>query len=148
MLRADRVARSEDQVKMMGRMAQTSEFAHPATPPRRAADAALATLLLVDDNEAALELARIMLVQRAKLRCNIQIARDGEEALQILRASAGRAASIDLVLLDINMPRVDGFEVIRELNADPALPKPAIVLCSSIVCRDDQERASALGAAG
>ena len=104
----------------------------------------LATVLVVDDNDAALELARIMLAEHSKLRCHILSAGSGEEALAMLQ----EGLSVDLLLLDINMPRLDGFDVLIELSNNAALAKPIVVMCSSICTGQDIARANALGAAG
>lgn len=108
----------------------------------------LASVLVVDDNNAAIELARIMLEKRSKLRCNMHYASGAEEALAFMRAAAETGAPVDLLLLDINMPRTDGFEVLAALAADPAIPALAIVMCSTSSFDRDIERAFALGACG
>jgi adenylate cyclase len=81
-------------------------------------------LLVVDDNE----LNRDMLKRRLeRLGYNVSCAENGIEALRLLRAE-----SFDLLLLDIFMPELDGFEVLEQLNAEPALRDiPVIVLSAS-----------------
>src|SRR5262249_53786272 len=81
----------------------------PREAPSLAApdEANLATILVVDDNDAAIELARIMLVEQSKLRCRILSARSGQEAMDLLNNLDDRVP-IDLILLDINMPGMDG----------------------------------------
>lgn len=108
----------------------------------------LATVLVVDDNQAAIELARIMLVQQAHLRCNILSAQSGDEALSVMHQQAAQGDKVDIVLLDINMPRMDGFEVLERVAADHDLPRPAVVMCTTSCYDKDIERAHALGAAG
>ena len=108
----------------------------------------LATVLVVDDNPASIELARIMLMQKAHLQCNLECAAGGDEALAIMRALANSGAQVDLVLLDINMPRLDGFEVLAQLASDAGIPKAAVVMCTTSSERNDIERAFALGASG
>ena len=107
----------------------------------------LATILVVDDNRASLELARIMLLQRAGLRCHLKSAASGDEAIAIIRAQAQCGAQVDLMLLDVNMPRLDGFEVLQHLSRVD-IPKPAVVMCSTSTSDQDVERAYALGASG
>ncbi|MES1199901.1 MAG: response regulator [Pseudomonadota bacterium] len=113
-----------------------------------AGSALLATVLVVDDNEAAIELARIMLVQHSKLKCNLQSACSGEEALEFLRAAAQSGRRVDLMLLDINMPRINGFQVLSELSPEPSEARPTVVMCSTSHYDQDIERAYALGASG
>jgi CheY-like chemotaxis protein len=127
---------------------------HDATPPCVLASSShpggrmLATVLVVDDNEASIELARIMLVRRSQLKCILLYAGSGDEALATMRTMAAQGAQVDLVLLDINMPRLDGFEVLRELSADVSIPMPAVIMCSTSSSSKDLERAYALGASG
>jgi signal transduction histidine kinase len=79
-------------------------------------DKPLANLLLVEDNKADLELARIMLMEDAKLQCNLLVATDGYEALDILHGKKHQTEPIDLILLDINMPKMDGFELLEKMR--------------------------------
>jgi signal transduction histidine kinase len=124
-----------------------------AVPPPRAAAVpgeadSLATILVVDDNDAAIELARIMLVQQSNLQCHILCANSGEQALGMLRDVAATSRNVDIMLLDINMPRMDGFKLLQLVRADATLPKPAIIMCSTSCYDKDVERAQALGASG
>ena len=75
-------------------------------------------------------------------------ASSGEEALEIVRTAALNNRRIDLMLLDINMPRIDGFEVLQQLLDDSIAQKPSVVMCSTSKYDKDIERAAALGAAG
>ena len=92
-------------------------------------------LLLVEDDEVD-----IMNVQRAFRKANIAnpfwSARDGIEALELLRSGKVPLHSL-LVLLDLNMPRMNGIEFLRELRADPELAHlPVVVLTTSDDERD------------
>lgn len=112
-----------------------------ASPKRT--DSETANILLVDDREEDLELTRIALFRRPKLRCNLHIARDGREAY----ASLSRLCPpIDLVLLDINMPDVNGFELLELIRANPALRRIPVVMCSGSDYEPDRQRAFNLGA--
>lgn len=65
------------------------------------------------------------------------IAGDGIEALRMLRETSNRAALPDLILLDWNMPRQNGLQILTELKSDPALkPIPVLVMTSSMAARD------------
>jgi chemotaxis family two-component system response regulator Rcp1 len=90
-------------------------------------------ILLVEDNPADVRLTQEAL-REGKVRNILHVARDGVEALEFLRkkgkhAGAGRP---DLVLLDLNLPRKDGREVLAEIKADPELKTlPVVVLTTS-----------------
>lgn len=96
-------------------------------------------VLLVEDDEVD-----VMNVQRAFKKNNITnplyLAGNGLEGLEMLRNNSvpeGRR----LVLLDLNMPKMNGIEFLRELRADPALnPTPVVVLTTS---NDDRDRVEA-----
>jgi chemotaxis family two-component system response regulator Rcp1 len=96
-------------------------------------DAQAVEILLVEDNAADVRLTKEAL-QEGKVRNNLTVARDGEEALEILRRIGphGGAARPDLILLDLNLPRKDGREVLATLKADPSLKHiPVVVLTTS-----------------
>lgn len=122
----------------------------PADKARAAAadDHTLARVLLVDDNEAAIELTRIVLIEGSKLRCQFVSAGGGEEALSLLADAARKNEGFDLVLLDINMPRMDGFEVLQRIRQNTATSKVAVVMCTTSSYDKDLERARDLGATG
>jgi two-component system, chemotaxis family, response regulator Rcp1 len=90
-------------------------------------------ILLVEDNPGDARLTREALAQ-SKVRNNLHHAKDGEEAVAFLRRQ-GPYANVrtpDLVLLDLNLPRRDGREVLEDIKKDPALKHiPVVVLTSS-----------------
>lgn len=90
-------------------------------------------ILMVEDNEGDVVLARTAL-QTAKLRNDLHVVPDGVEAVAYLRRQGGYAAAPrpDLILLDLNLPRKDGREVLAEIKSDPDLRSiPVVVLTSS-----------------
>jgi chemotaxis family two-component system response regulator Rcp1 len=90
-------------------------------------------LLLVDDNPDDIELTLAALAT-TKLAESVVVVKDGIEAMQYLRREADFHAAIipSLVLLDLNMPRKDGREVLAEMKEDPQLRKiPVVVLTTS-----------------
>jgi CheY-like chemotaxis protein len=103
----------------------------------------IATVLLVDDDEMAIELAQIQLIDANRLQCKVVVAHDGLEALARLRDSR-----IDLVLLDINMPRMDGFELLERMREEGLLVHVPVVMCSTSTYQEDIMRAKNLGACG
>ncbi len=109
----------------------------------------LANVLLVDDSEADVELTRIMLLKEARLKCNLLVARDAEQALTIMNSPEHKARDpIDLMLLDINMPGLDGLELLKQLRADGAHAELPIIMCTTSSYDQDMERAAKLGATG
>jgi CheY-like chemotaxis protein len=98
----------------------------------------LAEILLVEDNEGDIELTREAF-KDARFRNNLQIAEDGAKALDILFKRNGfeKAQTPDIILLDLNLPRVDGREVLETIKGNDALKRiPTIVLTSSMADRD------------
>lgn len=97
-----------------------------------------ANILLVEDNPADVRLTQEVL-RETQLDFVMQLARDGEQAMQILRKQAPfeDAQTPDLVLLDLNLPRKDGREVLAEVKSDPDLRRiPVLVLSTSKAERD------------
>jgi two-component system, response regulator len=98
-------------------------------------------ILLVEDNADDVELTRLAF-RRSNVANDIVVARDGQEALEYLFAT-GRHADRDLtrspevVLLDLNLPKIDGLGVLREVRADRRTRRlPVVVLTSSKEERD------------
>lgn len=108
----------------------------------------LATVLLIDDRKADVELARVFLQVRDRLQFNLKVANGAKEALEMLKQAVTRGEMVDLLLLDINMPGMDGFELLEEIRKDEALMQIAVVMCTGSTYDQDQTRAHALGAAG
>lgn len=121
----------------------------PFGPSRASIDNAdLANILLVEDNKADVELARIMLIDEPQMKCNFTVAHDGYEALQLLRESRNKSSSVDLMLLDINMPRMNGFELLEKMQSEEKLRDIPVIMCSTSNYDKDMQKAKALGAVG
>jgi two-component system response regulator len=90
-------------------------------------------VLLVEDNDADVELTRETL-EGSRLDVELSVACDGIEAIDFLRgqSAAPYSDAPDLILLDLNLPRVDGREVLVTIKADHRLKTiPVVVLTSS-----------------
>jgi CheY-like chemotaxis protein len=90
-------------------------------------------ILVVEDNPGDVRLVREAL-DHNKLANHVTYVADGEEAMAALRGEGAFAGRVrpDLVLLDLNLPRKDGREVLAEMKADPDLRRiPVVVLTSS-----------------
>jgi chemotaxis family two-component system response regulator Rcp1 len=99
----------------------------------RAVEFGPAEILLVEDNPADVRLTREAL-NSDRLWNNLSVAKDGVEAMAYLRQEGKFAAAPrpDLILLDLNLPKKDGREVLAEIKADPNLMRiPVIVLTTS-----------------
>lgn len=87
-------------------------------------------ILLVEDNPGDVRLTREAL-RDAKVRNNLHVVSDGEEAVAFLRRAAPHAAVPRLILLDLNLPRKDGREVLEEIKGDPDLRRIPVVIVTS-----------------
>ena len=96
-------------------------------------DFANATILLVDDNLQNLELMQAYL---ESLPCRIQVARDGIEAMQLIERDQP-----DMVLLDVMMPRMSGFEVCQKIKATPSTRDIVVIMVTALHEVGDFERA-------
>jgi chemotaxis family two-component system response regulator Rcp1 len=93
-------------------------------------------ILLVDDNEGDILLTKEAL-DDARIINKISIAYDGVEALRFLRKQIGGQNMPDLILLDINLPRMDGTELLGIIKTDPQLKRiPVIMLTTSSAEKD------------
>lgn len=96
------------------------------------------SILLVEDNEGDIVLTMEAL-KEAKVHNTVDVARDGEEALRRLRkeGSFAQAQTPDMILLDINLPRLDGQELLAIIKNDPVLKIiPVIMLTTSDAEKD------------
>jgi CheY-like chemotaxis protein len=95
-------------------------------------------ILLVEDSPGDIRLTQEVL-QGARIANQLNVAQDGEDAMRFLRREGDHAGAPrpDLILLDLNLPRKDGREVLAELKADADLHTiPVIVLTTSAEERD------------
>ncbi len=99
--------------------------------------AAAHRILIADDNQANCELLEAYL---AELDCEVEIAKDGQDTLDKVAAFKP-----DLILLDIMMPKLSGFEVCQKLMGDPATRRILILMVTALNELGDIERGVAAG---
>lgn len=89
-------------------------------------------ILLVEDNEGDVRLIKEAFGER-NINKEFSIARDGEEAIKYLfrRGNYSHASRPDLILLDINLPKKNGFEVLEIIKNDPYLKSIPVIIVSS-----------------
>ena len=95
-------------------------------------------ILLVEDDPGDVIIAKEALEQ-SKLVNNLHVAMNGDEALEYLRREGEHADAPkpDLVLLDLNLPRRDGREVLAEVKADPDLRRIPVVILTTSQAEED-----------
>ena len=97
----------------------------------------MAKILLVEDNE----LNRDMLSRRLTRRgYTVVVAEDGEQGLDLVRSERP-----DLVLMDMSLPGIDGWEATRRLRADPAIAGVRVIALTAHAMAGDRERALEAG---
>ena len=104
-------------------------------------------ILMVDDNPADIDLTSEVLAQ-SNQHFHVNSVTDGAEAISFLRRQ-GKYASApapDLVVLDLNLPRRDGRQVLSDMKTDPALAKIPVVIFTTSQASSDVSRSYELGA--
>lgn len=104
-------------------------------------------ILLVEDSAADIRLT-VEALKEGKVKNHLSIARDGEETLDFLRQQNGHenAPRPDLILLDLNLPKKDGREVLQEIKADPNLKRIPVVVMTTSQAEEDIIKAYNLSA--
>ena len=97
-------------------------------------------ILIVDDNPVNLKLVRVLLSSQGY---EVRSAGDAEEALAVLREFMPR-----MILMDVQLPGMDGLELTRRLKADPALRGVIILGLTAYAMKGDQEKVLAAGCDG
>ena len=103
-------------------------------------------ILLIDDNDADVYLVRRAL-KTAGLAIDFTVLKDGEEGLAFARGQDQSAPLPDLVVLDLNLPKIGGAEVLRAMKGNPALALIPVVVMSSSASKAEQAVIAELGAA-
>ena len=108
-------------------------------PPRRL------KILLVEDSEADVWLF-CEAFDALRIEHDLHVVRDGERAIELLTSPDRTEALPEIILLDINMPKIDGFTVLTTVRADPRLRAIPVIMLSSSRDQHDVRRAHELGA--
>ncbi len=103
-------------------------------------------ILLVDDNDADVELLKELMRDKLPLE-NIQVAIDGDEAIKFLRSEKHEGGPpVDLAILDLNLPKKNGYEVLKEIKSDPRMKALPVVVLTGSSSEKDVKAAYELGA--
>ena len=97
-------------------------------------------ILIVDDNVQNLKLARVLLATEGY---EVRAAADAEDALKVLESFTPR-----LILMDLQLPGMDGLELTRRLKADPARREIVVIALTAYAMKGDAEKAFAAGCDG
>ncbi|WP_028614339.1 response regulator [Pseudomonas sp. LAIL14HWK12:I12] len=119
------------------RTLQGHEPEHPLATPAISLEQGRARILLVEDNPVNQLVAKGML---AKLGCQVQLATQGAEALELLEQD-----EFDLILMDCNMPVMDGYEASRRIRQSGRWPHLPIVALTANAMPEERERCRAAG---
>lgn len=110
--------------------------------------AALKRILLVEDNEHDVDLT-LAALEEYNLANEVVVARDGVEALDYLYQRGKHSDRADglpaVVLLDLNLPKVDGMEVLQRMKIDPVLKQVPVVMVTASRVEQDLVRSYELG---
>ncbi len=102
-------------------------------------------ILLVEDNLSDIEITRRAL-HRRRVTDELTVARDGQEALDILFGHQNDdVPQPGLILLDLNLPKVDGREVLEKIKADPKLKRIPVIVLTASTREEDIARCYDLG---
>jgi CheY-like chemotaxis protein len=102
-------------------------------------------ILLVEDNLSDIEITRRAL-HRRRVTDELTVARDGQEALDMLFGHPnGDVPPPGLILLDLNLPRVDGREVLEKIKSDPKLKRVPVIVLTASTREEDIARCYDLG---
>jgi CheY-like chemotaxis protein len=102
-------------------------------------------ILLVEDNPADVRLT-VEALKDAKVRNHLEVVRDGVEAIEMLHRSRSEGPMPDLILLDLNLPKKDGREVLHDIKQDPVLRHIPVVILTTSQAETDILRSYHLGA--
>ena len=109
----------------------------------------LNTILLIEDNEDHIE-HTLDALQEVGLVKNIQVVSDGEEAIQYLYRKGkyedpAKSPRPDLILLDVKLPKISGFEILKRIKSDPDLKIIPVILLTTTGKKEDIDKGARLG---
>jgi CheY-like chemotaxis protein len=104
-------------------------------------------ILLAEDNPADVYLLREALDRTEERHIELIVARDGEQAMTYVAGkSALPASALDLVVLDLNLPKSDGSEILRAIRRDDRMDSVPVVILTTSDSPQDRAEAERLGA--
>lgn len=102
-------------------------------------------ILLVEDNPHEVEIT-VRALKKGQIKNELVVARDGQEALDILLGEgSGNGLEPGLILLDLNLPKVNGLDVLKQLKADPKLRRVPVIVLTASTHEEDVVRSYDLG---
>jgi CheY-like chemotaxis protein len=108
-------------------------------------------VLLIEDNPDHIELISTELMNSNKIN-KLFISYDGEEALNFLFCSKKikkkEIEVLDFILLDLKMPKIDGFEVLKKVKTHPQFNRIPVIILTTSTSSEDMDRAKKIGAKG
>jgi chemotaxis family two-component system response regulator Rcp1 len=102
-------------------------------------------ILLAEDNPGDVRLFCEAMDSRA-VAFELMVAKDGEQAIAMVQGASGGRQKLDLIVLDVNLPRHKGDEVLRHVRAEPSLREVPVIVLTSSAAPADQATATGLGA--
>jgi len=106
-------------------------------------------VLVVEDNPDDIAIIK-RAMRKSEMKCDLSFARDGEEAIDFLwrrKSEYEDAPRPDLILLDLNLPKIDGLEVLEKIKEDDKLKRIPVIVLTVSVAEQDMIRAYDSGAA-
>jgi two-component system, chemotaxis family, response regulator Rcp1 len=97
------------------------------------------TIVVVEDNPADVALIRLAL-EEAGVECVLVLLEDGERAIHFVRGMTASDARPDLVILDLNLPKSDGMEVLAAMRSTQAFAEVPVAILSSSSSQRERER--------
>ena len=116
--------------------------------PEPASGTRVANVLLVDDRDDDVLFTRTFITGPLGMHCNFLVAHDGKAGLDTIRDRFGVNDPVDLVLLDINMPVMNGFELLMAVKKDDGLKHIPVLMVTAEARKEDIVLAAQSGAAG
>lgn len=104
----------------------------------------MANILLVEDNRGDIVVVRLSL-QKHRIEHTLQVVNDGDDALNYIARMGQNVPFPDLLLLDLNLPKVDGADVLRAFRRRPDCAHVPVIVLTSSDAQSDREQMAALG---